>query len=60
MIFDMDLLTCPYIDQQKAELLGTNYFCDFDNMEFDSMHVHCNHCEMYEQLIKNAMRRFEE
>lgn len=47
-------LTCPYIDKQKAALYGTNYYCDFDNMEFDSMVAHCEQCEMYEYLMKRA------
>jgi hypothetical protein len=47
-------LTCPYINKIKAAFCNTLYYCDFDNMEFDSMKAHCKHCEMYENLMKKA------
>lgn len=53
-----EALTCPYIDKEKAALYGTVYFCDFDNMEFDSMPSHCKNCEMYANLLKRAERIF--
>lgn len=51
----LDELKCPYINHEKAEFFGTHYFCDYDNMEFESMTAHCQHCEMYKQLYKMAM-----
>lgn len=47
-------LECPYINKKKAALHGTNYYCEFDGMEFDSMQSHCWTCEMYECLMKRA------
>ena len=51
-----ETLECPYINKEKAKLLGTNYYCDFDSMEFDSTAAHCAFCEMYENMIRKAMR----
>ena len=49
-----EALTCPYINKEKAALFGTAYFCDFDNMEFESMPAHCGQCEMYWNIMKKA------
>ena len=54
----IESLRCPYINTEKAALYGTAYFCDFDNMEFDSMPAHCGKCEMYANLLKRAERIF--
>lgn len=47
----MDKYMCPYIDKEKATLFETEYFCNFDGMEFDSMTVHCQFCEVYKALL---------
>lgn len=53
-------LTCPYINKIKAAVLNTNYYCDFDHMEFEEMSSHCKHCEMYENLMKKAAQILNE
>lgn len=47
----MNRYKCPYINKEKAEAVGTEYFCDFDNMEFDSMQAHCKYCEIYHHIL---------
>ena len=47
---------CPYINRKKAEIAGTMYYCDFDNMEFEEITAHCFNCEMYEYLLKKLER----
>ena len=56
MVISKESLECPYINKEKAKLFGTKYYCDFDNMEFESMTAHCVCCEMYENLIRKAMQ----
>ena len=51
---EFDLLKCPYINKEKAEKVGTQYYCDFDGMEFESMAAHCENCEMYRNLLRRA------
>ena len=52
----MNEYMCPYINKEKAEIFGTEYYCDFDGMEFDSMLAHCKHCELYTMLL-NRIRK---
>ena len=50
-------LKCPYINKEKARTHGTMYYCDYEDMEFESMSAHCAGCEMYQNIIKLAMRK---
>lgn len=54
---------CPYISKTKASITGTDYFCEYDGMGFDSMLAHCRHCEMFNNMLKNGiteLRRLED
>lgn len=53
-------LTCPYINKEKAAIFETQYYCDFDHMEFDSMRAHCIGCDMYRNMIKRAGAKLRE
>lgn len=49
-------LVCDYIDKEKAKEENTVYYCDYDKMGFDDMTAHCQHCEIYDALMKRAYK----
>ena len=49
-----ETLVCHYINKEKAKEKNAAYYCDYDEMEFDDMTAHCQHCEMYAALMKRA------
>lgn len=56
-MIDTQSLVCPYIDKDIAQVSGTQYFCTFDKMEFESMEAHCKYCEMYRFLKKRGLEQ---
>ena len=32
----MNEYMCPYINKEKAKIFGTEYYCEYDKLEFNS------------------------
>ena len=47
-------LICPHIDNEKAKEADSLYYCDYDEMPFDSMLAHCMYCPEYAILYAKA------
>lgn len=55
----VDDLKCPYISKEMAAFLHTKYYCTFDHMEFESFLAHCEHCEMFANLMKRGLEIYK-
>ena len=47
-------LICPHIDKKMAKKLDALYYCDYDEMPFDSMRAHCRYCPEYANIYAKA------
>ena len=52
----MNEYMCPYINKEKAKIFGTEYYCEYDKLEFNSIIAHCKYCEIYHMLL-NRIRK---
>ncbi len=52
-------LICPHIDKKKAKSMDALYYCDYDEMPFDSMRAHCRYCPEYANIYAKAREVLE-